>query len=142
MAVSIYWFSNAILNLLKAKADLSAVTIKVMLATSSYTVNKNAHDYRNDITNEVSVTGYTAGGVTLANSTITLNNNIITIDGDDVSWSITGTLTARYAILYVSTGDSATDLLLGYVDFGADVTAIDGAFKITWNANGILKGTV
>lgn len=142
MAVSIYWFSNAILNLLKAKGDLSAITIKVMLTTSSYAVNKNTHDFRDDVTNEVTCTGYVAGGKTLTTVTLAISSNVVTLDADDILWTVTGTLTARYAIIYASIGSAATDFLIGYVDFGGDVTAIDGTFKITWNTAGILKGTI
>ena len=37
-------------------------TIKVMLVTSAYTPDQDAHDFKDDITNEISGTGYTAGG--------------------------------------------------------------------------------
>ena len=47
-------------------------TFKVMLTTSSYTEDKDAHDFRNDVTNEVTGTGYTAGGNT-ATVSVTLD---------------------------------------------------------------------
>lgn len=136
------WFTNAIFNALKKKYDITTDTVKVMICTNAYVLNKNTHDFRDDITNEVVATGYTAGGVTLTNVTLTVNSsNEIVLDGDDVEWNISGTMVARYAIIYVSLGSAATDVLVGYVDFGADVTAIDGKFKITWNSAGILKGS-
>lgn len=46
-------------------------TIKVALLTSSYTPNYDTHDFFDDITNEVTGTGYTAGGATLGSKTVT-----------------------------------------------------------------------
>lgn len=46
-------------------------TIKAAITTSAYTPTL-AHDFFNDITNEVVGTGYTAGGATLASKTATL----------------------------------------------------------------------
>lgn len=53
------------------QTDYLTDTIKVMLTTSTYTPNRDTHETKNDITNEISGTGYTAGGVTLASKTIT-----------------------------------------------------------------------
>jgi hypothetical protein len=40
------------------------------------------------------------------------------------------------------TGTAATSPLLGYVDFGADVSATGAAFTITWDATGVLKAVI
>lgn len=44
--------------------DFDTDTFKVMLVTSAYTENKDTHTRRSDITNEITGTGYTAGGNT------------------------------------------------------------------------------
>jgi len=76
--------------------DLDTDTIKVMLVTSSYTADQDAHTKRSDITNEVSGTGYTAGGASLANKAVTADNtdNEGVFDADDLTWS-SSTITAR-----------------------------------------------
>lgn len=51
--------------------DLDSDTIKVALTTSSYTPNFNTHDFFNDVTNEITGTGYSAGGATLTGVTVT-----------------------------------------------------------------------
>lgn len=142
MAVSAKYYGLFFDSLFKKKADLSADTLKVMLCTSSYSPDQDAHDFKNDITNEVSGTGYTAGGATLANVTIgyTGGTNTLKLDADDTVWS-SSTITARYAVIYDSTpATDATRPLIGYVDFGADVTSTSGTFTITWDSTGI--GTV
>lgn len=119
--------------------DLDTDTIKVMLVTSAYTADQDAHTKRSDVTNEVSGTGYTAGGASLANKSVTADNtnNRGVFDADDVTWS-TSTITARGAVLYKSTGTASTDNLICYIDFGADKTSTAGNFTIQWNASGIL----
>ena len=121
--------------------DLDTDTIKVMLVTSTYTPDQDAHTKRSDITNEVVGTGYVAGGSALANKAVTVDNtdNEGVFDADDLSWA-SATITARGAVLYKSRGGAASaDELLCYFDFGVDKTSTAGTFLITWNAEGIIN---
>lgn len=131
-------FKKYIMN---GSIDLDTDTIKVALVTSSYTPDQDAHDFFNDVTNEVVGTGYTAGGATLANKAVTQDNtdNEGVFDADDVTWS-TSTITARGAVLYKSRGGlSSADELIAYLDFGSDKVSTNGDFTIAWNAEGILN---
>lgn len=142
MAVTAKFYGNYFFNLADKKIDFNSDTIKCALATSTYTPDQDTHDFFNDITNEVVGTGYTAGGNTLANCTITYTGatNVLKIDADDTSWAAS-TITARYAIIYDSTpGTAATNPLILYIDFGADVISTAGTFTITFDAAGL--GTV
>lgn len=120
--------------------DLDSDTIKLMLVTSTYTPNIDTHAKRSDVTNEVSGAGYTAGGATLANKSVSINTNTdkSVFDADDVVFS-TATITARGAVLYKSRGGaSSADELICYLDFGSDITSTAGNFNIAFDANGIL----
>lgn len=136
---------NAIYNsakryLINGTINLASDTIKVMLVTVSYTPNIDTHDFRDDVTNEVSGTGYTAGGATLATKTVTVDNtnDRAVFDADDVTWT-TSTITARGAVLYKSRGGAASaDELICYFDFGSDKVSSSGDFVISWSSNGIL----
>lgn len=144
MAVTAFLYGNVFTAAFNKEIDFAADTIKVALATSAYTPDQDAHDYFDDITNEVTGTGYTAGGATLGTPTVTYTGatNVLKLDGADVSWT-TSTITARYAIIYDSTpGTAATNPLIAYVDFGADVSTTAGTFQITWDAAGIATVTV
>ncbi|HEX8609330.1 MAG TPA: hypothetical protein VF679_11875 [Pedobacter sp.] len=127
-------------KIMDGSIDLDTDTIKVALVTSSYTPDQDAHDFFDDVTNEVTGTGYTAGGATLANKTVTADNtdNEGVFDADDVSWT-TSTITARGAVIYKSTGTASTSPIIAYIDFGADKTSTAGTFQITWAAEGILN---
>lgn len=92
---------------------------------------------------EVSNTGYTAGGATLANVAVTtVTTNDAKFDADDVTWTASGAaLEAAYAILY--NDSDADDPPVAFIDFGATESAGDGTdFKIVWNASGIFTFTV
>jgi hypothetical protein len=130
---------------LNKEIDWDTDTIKVALLTNSYTPDQDAHNYFDDVsTNEVTGTGYTQGGITLANKTNSYNTatNVIVLDADDVTWS-SSTITARYAVIYdASPATNATRPLIGYVDFGSDQSSSNGNFTITWDATGIVRITV
>jgi len=126
-------------SFLKASINLTTNTIKVALVTSSYTPNQDTHDFFDDVTNEVTGAGYTAGGVTLASKTVTEDAaaNTAIFDAADVTWAAS-TITAAGAVIYKSTGVSSTSNLIAFIDFGSSFSTISGTFQITWSASGIL----
>jgi len=137
-------YGQFLLKALNKEVDFDTDTIKVGLLSSSYTPDQDVHDYWNDVsTYEVSGTGYTAGGQALASKTATYDaaNNVIVLDAADTTWA-SSTITARYAVVYDSTGTSSTSALIGYVDFGSDQSSTNGNFTITWDSTGIVRITV
>lgn len=130
-------FKKLIMN---GGVDLDTDTIKVALVTSAYTPDQDVHDFFDDVTNEVTGTGYTAGGATIGSPAVTADNtdNEGVFDGADVTWA-TSTITARGAVIYKSTGTASTSALICYLDFTTDKTSSAGDFTIQWNAEGILN---
>jgi len=127
--------------LLNGSVDLDTDAINLSLHTSSYVPDQDAHDYFDDVTNEVVGTGYTAGGQALANKAVTQDNtdNEGVFDADDVVWT-TSTITARYGVLRKARGGaSSADELIACLDFGTDKTSTAGSFTVAWNAEGILN---
>lgn len=118
-------------DLLKGDIDMDSATAKAMLTTNSYTENKD-HDRRNDVTNEITATGYTAGGVTITPvvSTVDTTNDRVTLTLPAATWSgFTGT--ARRLVYYISTGTASADPLIACVDFGSDVTRTAQTFEVS-----------
>ena len=123
-------YNSAVDDLAKGAIDFDTDTFKIMLVTSSYTPNKDTHDRRDDVTNEVTGTGYTAGGVTsVCTVTKYTANDIVTISFASVSWA-SATITARGAVIYKSTGTASADPLVAYIDFVNDVASNGGTFSI------------
>ena len=143
MAVTAKAYGLVLKSLLNKEIDFDSDDIRIMLCTAGYTPDQDTHQYKNQVTNETSGTGYTAGGVALASKavTYTAGTNTLTLDCADPSWS-TATITARYAVVYDNTpATDATRPLIGFIDFGADVSSTAGTFQITIDAAGLLTLT-
>ncbi len=97
-------------------------------------------------TNEVSGTGWTAGGLTftaagMGTPTVTINPaGTLMYDAADVSVASTTLTGARGCILYadpVTAPAAMVDAMIVAVNFGADFSTNNGTFGITWPAAGI-----
>lgn len=138
------WYGLGALAVHKGTVDLDTDTFKVMLTTSAYTPNQDTHDFRDDVTNEITGTGYTAGGATLAGVSATYDaaSNEVRILWTDASWGPSASFTARQAIIYKSRGGAASaDELVAYLDFGADLTVTSSTFTLDFTTS-VLKTTV
>jgi len=115
-------------ELMTATHDFTASTgntFKLALYTNSASFDASTTAYT--ATNEVSGTGYSAGGGTLTNVTPTTSGTTAFADFADLTFS-TATITARGALIYndTATGDPSVVVL----DFGADKTSTAGDFTI------------
>jgi hypothetical protein len=129
MAITQAMCTSFKLALLNGEMDFSSdtsQTFKIALFTSSATLDASTTAY--STTNEVTGTGYTAGGNTL---TVTTGNpqtsgTTAFLTFDNTTWS-TATITARGALIYQSGGSNPAVAVL---DFGADKTSTAGDFQI------------
>jgi hypothetical protein len=99
-------------------------TFKIALYTSSATLGAATTAYTTS--NEVTGTGYSAGGNTLTNVTPTSSGTTAFTDFADTTFA-NATITARGALIYNS---SATNAAVVVLDFGADKTSTAGDFTI------------
>ena len=124
-------------DLLSGAVILGTDTLKVLLATSAYTPSAT-HSKRSDVTNEITGTGYTAGGATVGSKTVTLVGTQGVFSAANASWA-TATFTCRYAVLYKARGGaSSADELIKVYDFGVDQVIAGTTFTIQWATAGIL----
>ena len=147
MAVTGKMYGQILESVWGKDVDWDNDTIKVMLTTVTYVPDQDAHDFKDDVTNEVSGTGYTATGATLASKTVTTSaytggTNIFALDAADATWT-TSTITARVAVIYDATpATDATRPLICYQLSDADVSTTAGTFTVQFHADGIVKITV
>lgn len=120
-----------------AGQSLEAETHKVLVVNDSETPDFTVHDFRDDIVNEVTGTGWSAGGVALTSTEITLATGTLTFDAADVSQSTVTLTAAEAAVLYFNVGTAGTDQLVLMSDFGSPVSPSAGTFTIAWSASGI-----
>lgn len=114
-------------ELMQAIHDFTTTTgdvFKIALYTSSATLDASTTAY--SATNEVSGTGYSAGGNTLTNVTPTTSGTTAFTDFADTAWS-TATITARGALIYNS---SESNKAVAVLDFGSDKSSSGGTFTI------------
>ena len=112
-------------ELLEAEHDFTADTFKIALYTSSATLGASTTAY--STTNEVSGTGYTAGGATLTTVAPTSSGTTAFVDFNDPSFT-SATITARGALIYNS---SKSNKAVAVYDFGSDQSTTNGTFTIT-----------
>lgn len=141
MAVTAFLYGVPVKNQYDGTAvvDYDTDTIKVALLTG-HTPAQDTHDFFSDVSaNQITGTGYTAGGATLGTKTITYDTatDQVRMDAADTTWT-TSTLSATHAVVYKDTGTGSTSPLIALVDFGATVTTTAGTFQITWDATGLV----
>lgn len=141
MAVTINVYGKFLNSLMQKLIDVDSDTLKIALLSSSYTPDLDNHDFFDDVTSyQITATGYTAGGLALTGKLLSYNSstNTWTFDCDNPSWTIVGTATARYAVIYDATPSTdANRPLMFLVDLGEDKTATDGTFSLPIHADGL-----
>ena len=121
-------------EILKAVHNFTASTgntFKIALFTSSATLGAGTTAYAATGMNEMSGTGYTAGGKALTSVTPSLDSSTACCDFDDISWT-SATFTANACLIY---NDSASgDPAVCAVAFGGDKAVSSGTFTIQFPA--------
>jgi hypothetical protein len=106
-------------------------TFKLAMYDNNASFTAATPDYT--ATNEVSGTGYSAGGGTLTNVTPTTSGTTALTDFADLTFS-SSTITARGALIYNTTtggGTGTTDSIV-VLDFGSDKSSSAGDFTIVF----------
>lgn len=127
-------FNSCVEDMAKGAIDFDSDSFKAMIVAAAYAPDKDAHTKRSDVTNEVTGTGYIAGG-TAVTATVTKDtaNDRVDITFSDPSWP-SSTITGRALVIYKARGGVASaDELVAYVDNGSDVVSTNGtwSFDIT-----------
>lgn len=121
-------------NLMNKEVDLEGDTVKVALLDDSHGFTSTHNQWSEVSANEISGTGYTAGGVALASKAVT-QGATTKFDADDAEWT-SATFTAYHAVIYDDT--LTNDDLIASIDFGGAQSVSGGTFTISWHADGII----
>jgi hypothetical protein len=140
VAITVTGYPLGWMHCMTTGIDLDAATWKLALATSTYTPDRDTHDFYNDLTNELSTAnGYTSGGATLASPAFSYDaaSDQVRLDFTDPSWTFTSSVTWRYGVAYIDTaGASSTDPLMLLLDWGSSQT-VSGVYSVTIDATGL-----
>ena len=117
-------------GLYNGQFNLASDTIKMALYTGNANLNQTTTAYTS--VNEVSGTGYTAGGQVMTGVTISYDatNSVAYVNFANVVWN-PAAFTARYALIYDATASNAS---IAVIDFGSDKTCTN-TFTVTMPAN-------
>ena len=117
-------------QMVQGQQNLSANTLKMALYTGFATLNLDTTVY--SATNEITGTGYTAGGETMSGVTISTNaDGVVYINFNNVVWT-SASFTTRGALIYNTSQSNASVAVL---DFGADKTCTNQTFTVTMPVN-------
>ena len=150
MSATANWFGTPVKAYFGAtatdKVDWVNDTINVAILSSAATITQDTNQYWSDLSaNEVTGTGYSAGGVALGTKTLTYDaaSNTVRLKAADTVWNPVTFTNGRYAIVYKSTGTASTSPLMGWVDFGANQSPAAVSFTISWDpTDGVLRALV
>jgi hypothetical protein len=116
-------------QMIQAGQNLATDTLYIALYTAFSTIGPNTTAYT--ATNEITGTGYTAGGKQLTGVTIsTSTDGVVYVDFANVTWA-NSQLTARGALIYNVTKANASVAVL---DFGADKTMTNFTIQMPVNS--------
>ena len=107
------------------------IFLKIALYNANADVNLDTTVYAS--TNEVTGTGYTAGGNTLTGASVNLDTStgIVYVSFNNSTWS-NASFTCRGALIY---NTSKSNKSVAVLNFGNDKTVASGTFTITFPAN-------
>lgn len=142
--LNMFWYGKGLQHFQQGDIDWENDTINVALFTGTFAPDQGNDEFYSNLTNEVagSSEGYTQGGKTITNCTLTYDaaGIHVTLDGDNVSWD-PSTITAQYAVVY-KTGTAGTDdYVIGYGDAGGEESSDSAEFRVEWNTDGIFRTT-
>ena len=118
-------------EMLQAGQNLATDTLKMALYTALSDIGPATTAYTT--ANEVSGTGYTAGGAAVTGATISVDtqNNVVYVDFNNVSWP-GANFVARGALIYNVTRSNKS---IAVLDFGSDKTFTAASNTVTIPAN-------
>lgn len=129
MAITQTWTTSFKRQVLLGEHDLDTDVLKIALYTSTAILGPDTTAYTT--VGETSGTGYSAGGITLTNVTVSAGNGIAYVDFDNPTWA-GASFTARGALIYNSSKSNKSMFVL---DFGTNQTAVNENFVIDLPAN-------
>lgn len=127
-------YDSFVIKLHNNEINLDHDPLKIMLCTNKYEPSRS-HQYKSEITHEVTGVMYPPGGVLLTSVTWTSG----TLNAADVWFPAPMDYAARYAVIYDSDPSTdATKPLIALIDFMRDQGPKTGGLTILWSTKGIL----
>jgi hypothetical protein len=132
-------FNAFVEHLAEGVHNLGSGTLKIMLTNSAPSASNSV---KADITEISAGNGYTAGGATSTQVSSAQTSGTYRLITGNVSWTAAGGSIGpfRYPVIYNDTPSSPADPLIGYYDYGSNLTLNSGdQFTVSLDqTNGLL----
>lgn len=135
-------YGKSELSFWNKEIDLDTDTIVVIPSTVSYVPDQDAHDYVDDLSNELTTNNWARK--TLASKTVgyTGATNKVKFDAADPAWTgLTGGNLRNLVVADTSPGADSSRPLIGYQLSDADVLG-SGDLTFVFDASGLLETTI
>jgi hypothetical protein len=132
-----FLYNRASYHVSKNDVDLDSHVLKAMLLNSGYVPDASHNRTTDIVANEITGTGYTAGGLTLTGVAVTEASGVTKVDATDAQWGPGATITARYMVVY----DFTANYLLTCFDFLVNKSVVNGTLTYEFDADGFMRFT-
>jgi hypothetical protein len=144
MTYTAHKFPQAELKAYSKLLDLTSDTLKVILGNAAGPIDLSTAGIQACVTHadwkaivaEITATGYTAGGATLASVSLSVTGDVLKLTCADPVWA-SSTITANQAMFY----DATADVCLAFWDFGGAISSTVDNFTLHIPTNGIFTDT-
>lgn len=127
-------FNSLLRDMATGAVDFDTDTFYMSLHSSTLTPNKDTMDRFDDVTNENTGTGYTAGGQATAVTVAAVDtaNDRVDISFAAVTWTTVTLTNARYGVIRKRRGGAASaDELVCCIDFGSNQSPVAQDLVVT-----------
>lgn len=137
-------YGPAALSGFNKEIDWDTDVVKAALVGAAYVPNQDTHRYWSDVVaNEITGTGYTAGGHTVTGAVASYDaaTNTVTLTCANPVWS-TATVAFQFIVFYVSTGTDSTSPLVCYVPYDTVQSCTALNVNVLIPAAGLVQTTI
>lgn len=128
MAVTLFNYNQFLLQLGNGTLDLDSHSFKAALMSPAFSFNATNTVWADVSSSEITAgNGYVAGGKALTSVSYTQSAGVVTFDFADPEWLAAGGPISNAAYLVIYDDTVAGDPLMFAMNFGATLTAVDGA---------------
>ena len=106
--------------------NLTSDSLKIALYTNSAALSRATTVYSS--TNEITGTGYTAGGETMAGVTLNTDADDVYLTANTITWGPSASFTFRKALIYNSSNGNKA---VAYYVFSTDQTVSNASYNLT-----------
>lgn len=138
--MSVFNYNICLNSMIDGTLQFNTDAFKIMLLDGTYVPDKRVHQYRANVTGEITANNYMAGGNTIyCTPTLDLSSDKEFIVFSDPVFPNVDNAIANAAVIYQDTGDANTDILVSYIGFDQPLVSTLGQFAVGISAQMYLQ---